>query len=98
MTASLYQRAVSGSAGCVCATATSWLFSRNTEDVRRKRVRVQLHVIAPAAPSVVAGGDEIVQLVACRRCAVEIYPSGLHVSRIEIHDDQDQVVVRLLGI
>src|SRR5438105_445326 len=63
MTASLYQSAVSGSAGCASATATSWLFSRNTEDVRRQRVGVELHEVAPLFPGVVAGGDEIVQLV-----------------------------------
>src|SRR5882762_4721396 len=98
MTASLYQSAVSGSGGCAAATATSWLFSRNTEDVRRQRVRVELHEIAPPAPGVVAGGDEIMQLVSVAGRAVEIHPAGLQVARIEIHGDQDDVIARLLRI
>src|SRR5438874_2653101 len=98
MTASLYQSAVSGSAGCACATATSWLFSRNTEDMRRQGMGVELHEVALPGPSVVAGGDEIVQVVACRRSALEIYPARLRMSRIEIDDDHDQVVTVFLGV
>src|SRR5919109_2753818 len=98
MTASLYQSAVSGSAGCAAATATSWLFSRNTEDVRRKRVRVQLHEIAPPFPSVVARGDEIVPLVSVAGRAIEIHPAGLRISRGEIHRHEDEIVPRLLGV
>src|SRR5947209_9487299 len=98
MTASLYQSAVSGSAGCDSATATTWLFSRNTEDVRRQRVRVELHEIAPPVPAVVPGGDEIVQLVSVARRAVEIDPAGLRVVRIEVHRDEDQIVPGLLRV
>src|ERR1043166_8045866 len=98
MTASLYQSAVSGSAGCDSATATTWLFSRNTEDVRRQGVRIELHEIAPPLPGVVPGGDEIVQLVSVAGRAVEIYPACLHVVRVEVHRDEDQVVAGLLGI
>src|SRR4051812_7278053 len=98
MTASLYQSAVSGSAGCASATATSWLFSRNTEDVRREGMRVELHEIAPSLPSVVAGGDEIVQLVSVAGRALEIYPARLRISRVEIHHHQDEIVACLLGI
>src|SRR5437763_5254983 len=98
MTASLYQSAVSGSAGCACATATSWLFSRNTEHVRRQGMGVELHEVAPPAPGVVAGGDQIVQGIACRRSALEIYPARLRVSRVEIHHHHDQVVAVFLGI
>src|SRR5919197_118833 len=98
MTASLYQSAVSGSAGCASATATSWLFSRNTEDVRRERMRIQLHKIAPPAPGVVAGGDEIVQLVSVAWRAVEIHPARLHITRVQVHHDEDEIVPGLLGV
>src|SRR3954470_21674438 len=98
MTASLYQSAVSGSAGCASATATTWLFSRNTEDVRRERVRVELHEVAPPLPGVVAGGDQIVQFVSVARRAVEIQPAGLQVVRIEVDRDQDEIVARLLRV
>src|SRR2546429_4735446 len=98
MTASLYQSAVSGSAGCAAATATSWLFSRNTEEVRRQRVGVELHEVAPPFPAVVAGGDGIVQLVSVAGRAVEIYPPRLRISRVEIQRHQDEVVPRLLGV
>src|SRR5919201_4446415 len=98
MTASLYQSAVSGSAGAASATATSWLFSRNTEDVRRQRVRVQLHEVAPAAPGVMARGDEVVQLVARARRAIEIDEAGLGVDWVEVHGHQDEVIAFLLGV
>src|SRR5438067_9847354 len=98
MPASLYQSAVSGSAGCAAATATTWLFSRNTEDVRGQRVRVQLHEIMPPAPGVMAGGDEVVQLIGVRGRAIEVDPARLRISRIEIHRDQNQVIARLLRV
>src|SRR5438046_7910398 len=98
MTASLYQSAASGSGGAASATATSWLFSRNTEDVRRQDVGIELHEIAPAAPGVVAGRDQILQSVAFARRAVEIEPAALRVARIEIYRDQDQVVALLFRV
>src|SRR3954465_2670731 len=98
MTASLYQSAVSGSAGCASATATSWLFSRNTEDVRRECVRIELHEVAPPLPGVVAGGGKIVQCVSGAGRAVEIQPAGLRVVRIEVDRDQDEIVARLLRV
>src|SRR2546422_394325 len=99
MTASLYQSAVSGSAGAASGTATTtWLFSRNTEDVRRQRVGIQLQEIAPPAPGVMIGGDEIVQLVARARRAVEIEPAALRVLRIQVDRHQDQVVALLFRV
>src|ERR1043166_5992092 len=98
MTASLYQSAVSGSAGCAAATATTWLFSRNTEDVRGQRVRVQLHEVAPAAPGVMTGGDEVVQIVGAGGRALEVDPACLCIFRIEIHRDQDQVIAPLFRV
>src|SRR5438132_7073750 len=98
MTASLYQSAASGSGGAASATATSWLFSRNTEDVRRQGVGIQLHEIAPAAPGVVAGGDEVLERVARARRAVEIDVARLAIERIEVHRDQDEVAALLLRI
>src|SRR5438067_6469152 len=98
MTASLYQSAVSGSSDFASGIAVSWLFSRNTEDVRRQRVRIQLHEIAPAAPGVVARGDEIVQLVARAGRAVEIDVARLRVVRIQVDRDQDQVALFLLRV
>src|SRR5712691_1426712 len=98
MTASLYQSALSGSAGAASGTATTWLFSRNTEDVRRQRVRIQLHEIAPAAPGVMAGRDEILERVAVARGAIEVDPAALRVFRIEVHRHQDEVVPLLLRV
>src|SRR5260221_12942402 len=98
MTASLYQSALSGSAGADSGTATTWLFSRNTEDVRRQRVRIELDEIAPATPGVVARGDQILERVAVARRAIEVEPAALRVPRIEVHRDQDQVVARLLRV
>src|SRR5439155_24787657 len=98
MTASLYQSALSGSGGAASGTATSWLFSRNTEDVRRQRVGIQLHEVAPAAPGVMARRDEILERIARARRAVEVDPAALRVARIEVHRDQDQVVARLLRV
>src|SRR5438067_6665672 len=98
MTASLYRSAVSGSSDFASGIAVSWLFSRNTEDVRRQGVGIQLHEIAPAAPGVMAGGDEIVQLVACAGRAVEIDVARLRVVRIQVDRDQDQVAFLFLGV
>src|SRR5439155_26076307 len=98
MTASLYQSAASGSGGAASATATSWLFSRNTEDVRRQDVGIELHEIAPAAPGVVAGRDQILQSVAFARRAVEIEPAALRALRIQVHRHQDEIVARLLRV
>src|ERR1051326_7090769 len=98
MTASLYQSAVSGSAGCAAATATTWLFSRNTEDVRGQRVRVQLHEVAPAAPGVMTGGDEVVQIVGAGGGGLAGAPRRLCIFRIEIPRGQDQVIPRLFRV
>src|SRR2546421_3450538 len=98
MTASLYQSAVSGSSDFASGIAASWLFSRNTEDVRRQRMGIQLHEIAPAAPGVMARGDEIVQLVARAGGAIEIDEPRLRVVRIEVDRDQDEVAFFLLRI
>src|SRR6266850_2748341 len=98
MTASLYQSALSGSAGAASGTAMTWLLSRNTEDVRRQGVGIQLHEVAPAAPGVVARGDEILERIGRGGRAVEIDPARLLVMRIEVHGDQDEVVALLLRI
>src|SRR5216110_1146940 len=98
MTASLYQSALSGNGGAASATATTWLFSRNTEDMRRQRVRVELHEVAPAAPGVMAPRDEIVEHVAAARRAIEIDVARLHGPRVEVHADEDQVVAFLLRV
>src|SRR3954463_10612784 len=94
MTASLYQSALSGRAGAASGTATTWLFSRNTEDVRRQGMRIQLHEIAAATPGVVARRDEILERVRIARRAIEIDPSGLLMMRIEVDRHEDQVVAR----
>src|SRR5258706_9427531 len=98
MTASLYQSALSGSAGADSGTATTWLFSRNTEDVRRQCVRIELDEIAPAAPGVMARGDQILERVAVARRAIEVEPSRLLMMRVEVDCDQDQVVAYLLRV
>src|SRR4029453_7365144 len=98
MTASLYQSAASGSAGCASPMATTWLLSRNTEDVRRELLRVEHHVVAPAVPGVAARGHEVLDLVDVARRAVEIDPARLRVARVEVHADEDQVVALLLGV
>src|SRR3954469_3364478 len=98
MTASLYQSALSGSAGAVSGTATSGLFSRNTENVRRQGVRIQLHEVAPAAPGVMTRGDEILERVTRAGGAIEIEPAALRVVWIEIDGDEDQVVALLLRV
>src|SRR5436190_31265 len=98
MTASLYQSALSGSAGAASGTATTWLLSRNTEDVRRQRVRVELHEVAPAAPGVMAPRDEIVEHVAAARRAIEIDGARLHGPRVEVHADENQVFALLLRV
>src|SRR5437868_5012855 len=98
MTASLYQSALSGSAGAASGTATSGLFSRNTEDVRRQRMRIQLHEIAPAAPGVMTRRDEVLERVTRAGCPIEIEPAALRVVWIEIDGDEDQVVALLLRV
>src|SRR3954464_15529943 len=98
MTASLYQSALSGSAGAVSGTATSGLFSRNTENVRRQGVRIQLHEVAPAAPGVMTRGDEVLESVTCAGGAIEIEPAALRVVWIEIDGDEDQVVAFFLRV
>src|SRR6185436_8263760 len=98
MTASLYQSALSGSAGAASGTAMSWLFSRNTEDVRRQGVGIELHEVAPAAPGVTARRDQILHLVAAGGRAVEIEPARLLVMRIQVDAHQDKVVALFLRV
>src|SRR5689334_23857561 len=98
MTASLYQSALSGSGGAASATASDGLLSRNTEDMRRQRVRVELHEVVAAAPGVMAARDEIVEHVARTRRAVEIDVACLRVPWVEVHADEDQVVALLLRV
>src|SRR4051812_4289092 len=98
MTASLYQSALSGSAGAVSGRVSAFLGSRNTEYMRRQGLRVELDEIAPAAPLVVAGGDQIFQRIGTGRRAIEIDVPGLLVARVEIHGDENQVLALLLRI
>src|SRR3954466_5608768 len=102
MTASLYQSALSGSAGALsgiaAGTVRTLLGSRNTEHVRRKGLGVELDEIAPAAPRVVSGRYQVFQPVRTSGGAVEIDVAGLLHARVEVHRDQDQVVALLLRI
>src|SRR5436190_15092675 len=98
MTASLYQSAVSGSAGCPASTVTSCLSSRNTEDVRRKLLRVEHHKVAAALPRVAACRHQVLHVVRVAGGAVEVDVAGLRVADVEVHADQDQVVALLLGV
>src|SRR3954465_488080 len=98
MTAYLYPSALSGSAGAASGTATTSLLSRNTEDVRRKRVGIQLHEVAAAIPRVVARGNEILKRIACGGGAVEVDPAALRGVQIEVHADEDQVLALLLRV
>src|SRR5258706_11650438 len=98
MTASLYQSALSGSSDFASGTAVSWLLSRNTEDVRRQGIGIQLHEVAPAAPGVTVGGDEVVQLVARAGRAIEIEPAALRVFGIQVDGHQNEIVARLLRV
>src|SRR4051812_22970803 len=102
MTASLYQSALSGKAGApsgmTAGAAATWVFSRNTEDVRRELLRVELHEVAPPVPCISPGGEEIVEVVGIGRRAVEIDMARLGELRIEVHAREDQVVALLLRI
>src|SRR5258706_6886099 len=98
MTASLYQSALSGSSDFASGTAVSWLLSRNTEDVRRQGIGIQLHEVAPAAPGVTVGGDQVVQLVARAGRAIEIEPAALRVFGIQVDGHQNEIVALLLRV
>src|SRR5258708_37897737 len=98
MTASLYQSALSGSSDFAPGTAVSWLLSRNTEDVRRQGIGIQLHEVAPAAPGVMVRGDQVVQLVARAGRAIDIEPAALRVFGIQVDGHQNEVAARLLRV
>src|SRR5260221_14571898 len=98
MTASLYQSALSGSSDFASGTAVSWLLSRNTEDVRRQGIGIQLHEVAPAAPGVMVGGHQVVQLVARAGRAIEIEPAALRVSGLQVDRHQNEIVALLLRV
>src|SRR5258708_30424286 len=98
MTAYLYQSALSGSSDFASGTAVSWLLSRNTEDVRRQGIGIQLHEVAPAAPGVMVGRDQVVQLVARAGRAIEIEPAALRVFLFQLDGHPTEVVALLLRV
>src|ERR1700682_6818040 len=98
MTASLYQRARSSercSSEAVCSTSLISLSPDNTEDMRRQGLRIELHEIAPAGPGVDAAAQQVAHFVGQVLSPADIQPAGLHVARIEVHHQQDQIVAQI---
>src|SRR5688572_30589514 len=107
MTASRYQSAESGS----CAAAGSVRTSGEvidasvrspvyTEDMCGKFVRIELDVVAPAAPFVSRAAEEVVHLVALpgRDVEREVDPAGLGVLRVYVDHHQDHIVIVFLRV
>src|SRR5690242_4344601 len=100
MTASLYQSARSVEDSSLSAAATCWssLSSDNTEDMRRKGLRIELHEVAPARPGVAAAAQQVLQVVGLALAPREVDPARLQVARVEVDGDEDQVFAFLLRV
>src|SRR5262245_5994577 len=100
MTASLYQRRRSVDDWSLSASATSRisLSADNTEDMRRKGLRVEAEVVAASVPRVAAAAEQVLDLVAAPIAGREVDPAGLHFGRVEVHRDEDQVLAFLLRV
>src|SRR2546430_311768 len=71
--------------------------SPNPENVSRHNLRIQLHVIPWAMPSVARAREELVDLeravrVEAQGIEVELDPAGLRIVRVDVDDGQDDVV------
>src|SRR6185437_4193795 len=59
-----------------------------------KGLRVELHEIAPAGPGVAPAAEEVLHLVSLALAPGEVQPAGLDVLRVEVDDNEYEIVFR----
>src|SRR5262245_37694775 len=100
MTASLYQ-----SGSVVCASTAGWSRSASSgmgspvykEEVRGKRVRVELDVVAVPSPREAPAPEQVLHLEILAAEA-EIQPARLHEAAVQIDHAEDEVVALALRV